>query len=111
MLKHFFSFLLFCFLSFQGICQHATFFSRSEVGFLFGGTYYIGDLNRFNNFTNMQLAGGLLYRYQVNPRVGLRGNFMYGNVKGDDSQSTSDLFKNRNLNFTSSIFELEVELN
>jgi hypothetical protein len=54
----------------------------------------------------MQLAGGLLYRYQVNPRVGLRGNFMYGNVKGEDSQSTSNLFKNRNLDFTSSILEL-----
>ncbi len=113
MIKFLCSLLLFCFLSFQGRSQQATFYSRSEVGFLFGGTYYIGDLNRFNNLKNMQLAGGLLYRYQVNPRVGLRGNFMYGNVKGEDSQSTSQLFKNRNLDFTSSIFEIAggIELN
>lgn len=99
----FFIFFIFCF---SAESQHATFRSRSELGFLVGGTYYFGDLNRFNQVENTKLAAGIIYRFNLNPRVSLRGNFIYGNVKGDDSQSKSDLYKNRNLNFTSSIFEL-----
>lgn len=86
--------------------QFHTSLSRSELGFMIGGSYYIGDLNRFAHFRNTQLAGGLVYRYNINSRVSFRANFTYGSVVGDDSQAKSALLKNRNLSFRSDIFEL-----
>lgn len=105
MTKYFCFFIFLLIFCFKAESQHATIRSRSELGFLLGGTYYIGDLNRFNQVENTKLAGGLIYRFNVNPRLSLRGNFIYGNVKGDDAQSNSELYKNRNLNFSSSILE------
>ncbi len=86
--------------------QFHTHMSRSEVGLLLGGMYYIGDLNRFGHFKGTQPAGGLLYRYNVNSRLAFRANFIYGNVVGDDAWSKETLLKNRNLSFKSEIFEL-----
>jgi hypothetical protein len=106
MFKNLFAFLLLCCLTSSVFGQRATTLSRSELGFMVGGTYYLGDLNQFKQFNNTQLAGGLLYRFNINSRISLRGNILYGNVKADDSQSSIALLKNRNLNFSSSIFEV-----
>ena len=86
--------------------QRATRLSRTEFGVMLGGMYYIGDLNPIQQFKNTQLAGGLMYRFNIHSRLSFRGNFIYGNIKGDDSKSSSSLLKNRNLNFNSSIVEL-----
>ena len=43
---YFIFFLIFCF---RAESQHATIRSRSELGFVIGGTYYIGDLNRMTS--------------------------------------------------------------
>ena len=86
--------------------QRHTNWSRSELGVMIGGTYYLGDMNQFRQFHHTELAGGLIYRYSINSRISLRGNFIYGNLKGDDASAKSDLLKNRNLNFTSTIYEL-----
>jgi hypothetical protein len=79
---------------------------KSELGFMFGGSYYIGDLNQFNHFKNTKMAGGLVYRYNVHSRLSLRGNFTYGTVEASDADSKRDLYVNRNLSFQSEIFEL-----
>ena len=86
--------------------QFHTHLSKSEFGFMVGGSYYIGDLNRYAHFKNTQLAAGLVYRYSINSRVSFRTNFTYGSVIGDDSQAKDILLKNRNLTFKSDIFEL-----
>ena len=99
------SLLFFCVLS-TASAQHATSASRSEIGFMVGGTYYIGDMNQFVPYRNTHLAGGVLYRYVLHPRASLRGNFMYGKLSGDDSKSKIDLNKERNLSFSTTIWEL-----
>lgn len=86
--------------------QFHTNFSRSEIGFLVGGSYYIGDLNRFAHFRGTQPAVGLVYRYNIHSRLSFRANFTYGNVVGDDAMAKEELLRNRNLNFRSDIFEL-----
>jgi hypothetical protein len=91
---------------FSSFGQRSNALSRSEFGFLFGGMYYIGDLNPMQHFKNTQAAGGLMYRFNIHSRLSIRANLVYGNVTADDSQSNSELLKNRNLNFTSSIYEL-----
>lgn len=78
--------------------------SRSEIGVLGGASYYIGDLNQ-KHFNNSNLAGQLLYRYNIHSRLAYRMNFTYAFVEGYDSESKRDLYKNRNLSFQSKIYE------
>ena len=86
--------------------QFHTAASRSELGFMVGASTYLGDLNQFIPFREPNLAGGLLYRYNVNPRMSVRANFTYGKLSADDARSTEMLNQQRNLNFHSDIFEL-----
>jgi hypothetical protein len=86
--------------------QRANNKSRSELGFLLGGTYYIGDLNQFGHFKNLEPAGALLYRFNIHSRLALRFNAMYGSVYADDKDSRYSQNRNRNLNFKSDIWEL-----
>ncbi|AEA43901.1 DUF6089 family protein [Fluviicola taffensis] len=78
--------------------------SLSEFGFMAGGSYYIGDLNQAH-FKNTNIAGQLLYRYNINARLAYRANFTYGKIEGYDSQQRGDFFQNRNLSFQSDLFE------
>ena len=45
--------------------QQANARSKSELGFMVGGSSYLGDLNQFNPIRNMQLAAGLVYRPEL----------------------------------------------
>ena len=82
--------------------------SRSEIGFLGGVSYYIGDLNSFGHFKNSHLAASLVYRYNVNARWSIRANFMYGKLSGDDAGAKDPVKLERNLNFHTQIYELAV---
>jgi len=99
-------FLLFLLLPEILIAQRANNRSRSELGFMVGGTYYIGDLNQFGHFKNMDPAGALLYRFNIHSRLALRFNAMYGSVQADDKDSRYSQLRNRNLNFKSDIWEV-----
>lgn len=78
--------------------------SRSELGVMGGGTYYIGDLNQ-KHFSNVNLAGQLFYRYNFNYRLAYRANFTYGFIEAYDSEAKQSVFVNRNLSFQSKLFE------
>jgi hypothetical protein len=88
------------------LAQYPTTRSRSELGVLLGGSYYIGDLNQFKHFYGTQPAAGLLYRYTYHTRLALRANFMYGKVMASDADARLAQHVNRNLSFESNIFEL-----
>lgn len=100
---------LYCFiflLSSNLLAQSENFRSRSSFGPMVGGSYYIGDLNKFGHFKNTNLSGGFVYRYYVNSRVEFRLNFMYGHVNASDTESDFGIYQNRNLSFQSDIWEL-----
>lgn len=80
--------------------------SRSELGGLIGGMFYVGDLNPYTPYKNTHLAFGVVYRYNIHSRLSFRANFTYGNVSAYDSGSKSELLRNRNLSFHSRIIEL-----
>jgi hypothetical protein len=98
--------IIFVCLSLGTSAQFHTGMSRSELGVMLGGMYYIGDLNRFGHFNGTQPAAGLIYRYNVNSRLAVRANFSYGNVIAKDAWSKNNLIVNRNLDFKSDIFEV-----
>ncbi len=86
------------------------FSQRSNLGIVFGTSYYIGDLNPGGHFKYPKPAGGIIYRYNVNTRYALKGNILYGTLIGDDSKSKDPYQQNRNLSFSSSIFEISGQL-
>lgn len=88
--------------------QSDLFKARFELGVMGGASYYIGDLNPTKHFIYSKPAFGAIVRYNLSTRASLRFTGTYGNVYGQDSKS-DDLFQvNRNLDFTSEIYELAV---
>lgn len=100
--------ILLCFLSITtGVYgQLENFRSKSSLGFMVGGSYYIGDLNQFKHFHRIQPSAALIYKYHVNSRIELRGTFSYARVEGFDKDYDDPYLKARNLSFRSDIFEL-----
>lgn len=92
---------LFCFpLSLFG--QHF------EVGFLVGGSNYLGDLSSNSSeivLKESNLAAGAFAKYNINHLLAVRLNFNYASVSGADSNSGNVDIINRNLNFKSDIYE------
>src|SRR3972149_5113478 len=83
----------------------------SEFGVFLGGSYYLGELNINGHFNSLtQPAGGVIYRYNFNPRFSLKGNLLFGNVMGDDSRSGVPSLLTRNYSFKSPINELAIEM-
>jgi hypothetical protein len=78
---------------------------KSELGFILGGSYYTGELNRLGHFRQVSPAAGIIYRYNINPRLALRGSLYGGHIKGNDAQSNQAFYQNRNLSFRSPLVE------
>lgn len=104
-MKKIFILLLAC-ISLQPI-----FAQKSEIGFMLGTSFYMGDLNPNKPFAQTQFAGGFVYRYNFTPRWALKANVYFGNLSASDAQTNNNY--ERNLSFTSPITEIsaQVELN
>jgi hypothetical protein len=86
--------------------QSRSFRARFEMGFMGGGSYYIGDLSNGKHFSRSQPAGGLIFRYNLSTRASLRFTGTYGKIWGDDAKSDNASEVNRNLNFESKLWEV-----
>jgi hypothetical protein len=109
MFHRFLSFLFLIIFALNGGAQGSyqqNFYSLSELGPTFGYMYYLGDLNPSKQFYNQNLGVGLMYRYNVNPRLTYRFNVLAGSVEAYDSDSKNEILKNRNLSFQSNIQEV-----
>ncbi len=78
-----------------------------ELGFHFGGGYYIGEINPHyeNILQNSKFSFGLSYKRFFTKRWGLRASGMYGNFEAWDKNSSDPMLKYRNLNFRNRIYE------
>lgn len=109
MKKYFFILIVILLSALSGYSQPPK--KSAEFGVFLGGSYYIGDLNplgHFNQFTKP--AGGIVFRYNFNPRLAARANAFFGTIEGDDSFSNSAAQQQRNLHFRSNIYELSAQL-
>ncbi|MBL4904599.1 MAG: outer membrane beta-barrel protein [Flavobacteriaceae bacterium] len=80
----------------------------NEIGVFIGGTNYIGDIGKTNYILPNKLGGGLIYKYNLNPRIALRGTLSYLPIEADDADATNSIRINRNYNFKNVIKELAV---
>ncbi|MDY0780872.1 DUF6089 family protein [Tenacibaculum sp. IB213877] len=99
MKKYIFAILVACFTS--------NLFSQiHEIGFFLGGTNFMGDIGNTSYINPNKIGGGFVYKYNLNPRIALRGTISYLPISGDDTHSNNPYRKIRGYNFTNKIYEL-----
>lgn len=54
---------------------------KMELGAMAGGCFYMGDANTIP-LRNLSLAGGVLARYNFNPRMAVKGDLAVGHIQG-----------------------------
>ncbi|WP_442267561.1 DUF6089 family protein [Tenacibaculum sp. ZS6-P6] len=81
-----------------------------EIGFFLGGSNLIGDVGATNYVLPNQLAGGLVYKYNLNPRIALRGNYNYIPVIGVDADSDNLFRQQRGYSTSNTVHELAIGL-
>lgn len=102
-----FTFFLICIF---GISQAQV----SEIGLCGGVSFYMGDLNPSGVFKGSKPAGGVIYRYNINPLLAFKSTVLFGQIGASDAEygKTAEA-KARNLSFVSPISEIsaQIELN
>ncbi|MGY0407380.1 MAG: type IX secretion system protein PorG [Polaribacter sp.] len=81
-----------------------------EIGVSLGSTNYVGDVGRTNYIYPNKFAGAIFLKYNLNPRMALRGTYSYLPIKADDRNADTYFRQDRNFNFTNTIHELAVGL-
>jgi hypothetical protein len=78
-----------------------------ELGFNFGGGYYIGEINPHyeNVLRNAKFSFGMSYKRFFSKRWGVRATATYGNVEAWDKNSSDPMQQYRNLNFRNRFYE------
>jgi len=82
---------------------------KSEIGFWGGSATYFGDLNTNTSFRLSQPASGLFYRWNFDSRLSARASLGAGSVSGNDRFADNYYQQQRNLSFSSRIFEASVQ--
>ncbi len=77
-----------------------------ELGGMAGGCSYMGDANYTNPLKNMALAGGLLARYNINPRMAVKGDLAIGHIKGSTEGMANKYPNGAQVSFSRNVYEL-----
>jgi hypothetical protein len=78
-----------------------------EIGITVGVANYYGDLQpKFFASNNYQPMAGIVYKYFLNPHIGLRVGACYTNLTAADSLSNLPNNQLRNLSFATHLFEV-----
>ena len=79
-----------------------------EIGFFVGGVNYVGDVGRTNYIHPNDTGVSFLYKYNINPRMAIRGNYSNFSISGDDADSENTIRQQRGFSFKNSINEFAV---
>lgn len=60
---------------------------KYEIGGAIGTSFYMGDANRTKLYLHPGIAGGLLYRYNINFHWSIKANLFTGHVSGNSEDS------------------------
>ena len=96
-----------------GFTANAQYKENTEVGFIGGISYYLGDLNT-THFDNSLPFGGIVIRKNIDRRFSYKAELLYLNIAADDRNDASDTIAiDRDLHFRSPVYELsgQIEFN
>ncbi|MFD2568607.1 type IX secretion system protein PorG [Pseudotenacibaculum haliotis] len=80
----------------------------NEIGFFVGGTNYVGDVGRTNYIQPNNPGGSIVYKYNLNPRIALRGSLSRFSLLGDDAESENAIRQARGFRFKNVVNEFAV---
>ncbi|MBL4938954.1 MAG: outer membrane beta-barrel protein [Lutibacter sp.] len=80
----------------------------NELGFFVGGSNYIGDIGPENYINPNRIMGGIIYKWNMNPRIAIRGTFTYAQISANDIDATNIARNIRGIEFNNSIKEIAV---
>ena len=79
-----------------------------EIGFFAGGSNYIGDIGSEYYINPTNIMGGVIYKWNKNPRISFRGTFTYAQISSNDTNATNIVRYNRGISFNNSLKELAI---
>lgn len=77
-----------------------------ELGVLAGGSFYMGDANYTALFKETSILGGVMARYNINPRMVVKGNLAIGKIKGSTEGNDNVFPDNGICHFNRNVYEL-----
>jgi len=102
--------LIFCATKSNAQLFGKTFSGYSEIGFNFGTSYYVGDLNPYQHFENNNSLFGLTYKWSPTARHTIRLYGLRTTLEAYDSDNLDPVLVNRNLHFKSILLEFGTAL-
>ena len=86
---------------------------RYEIGPAIGITGYLGDVNTANMYKMPRVAGGGIFRYNLNTRWAFKGNLLYVGLAGDSKNIESQFPHGEQYKFSAHVIDLggQVEFN
>ena len=86
---------------------------RYEIGPALGITGYLGDVNTANMYKMPRVAGGGIFRYNLNTRWAFKGNLLYVGLAGDSKNIESQFPHGEQYKFSTHVIDLggQVEFN
>jgi len=82
----------------------------NEIGFFAGGTNYVGDIGNTSYLRPNNMGYGIIYKWNWNPRIALRGTISSLKISADDADTDNSFRKARGYKFTNTINEVALGL-
>ena len=82
---------------------------RMELGALGGGCFYMGDANITQPFSHMAPMGGVLARYNINPRMVVKGDLAWARVEGTTAEQLNQYPAGGSATFSRNLGELSTQ--
>ena len=76
-----------------------------ELGGMMGGSFYMGDANNTALFKDVAMMGGVLARYNINPRMAVKGDLAMGRIKGATAGLANKFPEGENAVFSRNVFD------
>lgn len=78
---------------------------KMEIGGMVGGSYYLGDANFSKLFKETNIMGGVIARYNFNPRMAIKGNLSVAGISGTTAGSEYKI-PGDNIEFSRTLYDL-----
>lgn len=77
-----------------------------ELGGMAGGSFYMGDANYTMSPKDVAMMGGVLARYNINPRMAIKGDLAVGRIKGTTLGMDNKFPGGEHSEFSRNVYEL-----
>jgi len=79
---------------------------KFEIGGLAGSSFYMGDVNKTTIFKQMNPGAGIVFRYNANFRVAIKGDLLWAGISGSTKGLNNVFPDNAQASFNRNLFEI-----